>query len=119
MTNTNTTITQLEAQSTGFITPTAILALTVNNHPGVMSHICGLFTRRAYNMEGILCLPINDCDLTLSRIWLKVNEDTRLPQIIAQLKKLQDVKEVSEYPDSHPIFNQVAPYFVQHLPTQS
>ena len=25
----------------------AILELTVDNHPGVMSHVCGLFSRRA------------------------------------------------------------------------
>ena len=44
-------------------TPTkarAVLELTVNNHPGVMSHVCGLLSRRAYNVEGILCLPIGD-----------------------------------------------------------
>jgi acetolactate synthase-1/3 small subunit len=28
-------------------TPQAVLELTVNNHPGVMSHICGLFARGA------------------------------------------------------------------------
>lgn len=93
----------------------AILALTVNNHPGVMSHICGLFARRAFNMEGILCLPIENCDASFSRIWLKVNQDSRLKQIIAQLKKLQDVNEVIQYPGSHPIFRQVAPYFVEQL----
>ena len=40
--------------------PRRILELTVNNHPGVMSHVCGLFARRAYNVEGILCMPIDD-----------------------------------------------------------
>lgn len=30
-----------------------MLRLSVNNHPGVMSHICGLFAGRAYNLEGI------------------------------------------------------------------
>ena len=35
-----------------------ILELTVRNHPGVMTHVCGLFARRAFNVEGILCLPI-------------------------------------------------------------
>ncbi|MCG3147073.1 MAG: hypothetical protein PCFJNLEI_00510 [Verrucomicrobiae bacterium] len=34
------------------------LELTVQNHPGVMSHVCGLFARRAFNVEGILCLPV-------------------------------------------------------------
>ena len=26
--------------------------------PGVMTHICGLFARRAFNVDGILCLPM-------------------------------------------------------------
>ena len=34
-----------------------MLRLSVNNHPGVMSHICGLFAGRAYNLEGILVTP--------------------------------------------------------------
>ncbi|MDF3008108.1 MAG: ilvN [Enterobacter kobei] len=29
-----------------------ILELTVRNHPGVMTHVCGLFARRAFNVEG-------------------------------------------------------------------
>ncbi|WP_421720649.1 ACT domain-containing protein [Aeromonas salmonicida] len=41
-------------------TPQVILELTVRNHPGVMSHVCGLFARRAFNVEGILCLPLKD-----------------------------------------------------------
>jgi len=53
-----------------------ILELTVRNHPGVMTHVCGLFARRAFNVEGILCLPIQDSDK--SRIWLLVNDDQRL-----------------------------------------
>ena len=37
--------------------PQVVLELTVNNHPGVMSHICGLFARRAFNVEGISACP--------------------------------------------------------------
>ena len=32
-----------------------VLEIDVNNHPGVMSHVVGLFSRRAYNVEGIIC----------------------------------------------------------------
>ncbi len=39
-----------------------ILELTVRNHPGVMTHVCGLFARRAFNVEGIRCLPIQGSD---------------------------------------------------------
>lgn len=34
----------------------AVLEIDVNNHAGVMSHVVGLFSRRAYNVEGILVL---------------------------------------------------------------
>ena len=43
-----------------------ILELTVRNHPGVMTHVCGLFARRAFNVEGILCLPIQGSELVTS-----------------------------------------------------
>ena len=69
---------------------TAILKLTVNNHPGVMSHVCGLFARRAYNLEGIMVRPVRD-DKKLSRMWLLVNEEDRLSQLIKQTEKLVDV----------------------------
>ena len=38
---------------------TAILRLTVNNHPGVMLQICGLFVRRNFNLEGIFCSAVD------------------------------------------------------------
>ena len=69
-----------------------VLELTVNNHPGVMSHVCGLFARRAFNVEGILCLPMNGGER--SRIWLVVNDDARLDNMIRQLHRLEDVLEV-------------------------
>jgi acetolactate synthase-1/3 small subunit len=61
-----------------------ILELTVRNHPGVMTHVCGLFARRAFNVEGILCLPIQGSNH--SRIWLLVNDDQRLGQMISQIE---------------------------------
>ncbi len=70
----------------------AVLDLIVRNHPGVMSHICGLFSRRAYNVEGIICLPIGNGET--SRVSLFVNENERLDQIIRQLKKLSDVLDI-------------------------
>ncbi len=46
-----------------------ILELTVRNHPGVMTHVCGLFARRAFNVEGILCLPIQAASTAASGCW--------------------------------------------------
>jgi acetolactate synthase I/III small subunit len=72
--------------------PDTVLRLTVRNHPGTMSHVCGLFARRAFNVEGILCLPIGDA--TRSAILLLVHDDARLEQMVRQLRKLEDVVTV-------------------------
>lgn len=74
------------------MTGNCIVVLTVRNHPGVMSHVTGLFARRAFNLEGILCAPIEDG--SRSRMYLMVTEDDRLEQIIKQLQKLHDVQNV-------------------------
>jgi len=73
-------------------TDNAILRLVVRNHPGVMSHVCSLFSRRAFNLEAIACLPKGDG--TRSLMLLLVKRDDRLEQLILQLRKLQDVLEV-------------------------
>ena len=87
---------------------TMVLELEVNNHPGVMSHICGLFSRRAYNLEGIICVPIGAGEV--SRMWLQVNEETKLEQVIKQLLKLPDVLSVERHEDGHEVFSGLAAY---------
>lgn len=81
----------------------AVLELKVVNHPGVMSHICGLFARRAYNLEGILCLPLKD--KRYSRIWLLLDEAQCLDQVMRQTEKLVDVIELKHHVDiNHSVF---------------
>lgn len=89
--------------------PQVVLELTVNNHPGVMSHICGLFARRAFNVEGIICLPIGSGEQ--SRIWLRVNEDRRLDQMVKQLMKLEDVLSVQPHNADHAVFVRLEDFF--------
>ncbi|SKA81057.1 acetolactate synthase, small subunit [Paucidesulfovibrio gracilis DSM 16080] len=88
----------------------AVLELDVRNHPGVMTHICGLFARRAYNVEGIACVPLGDG--TTSRAWLLVNEDERLEQVVKQVEKLQDVMEVRRHDGGHGVFENLQPFLV-------
>ena len=87
----------------------AVLEIDVNNHAGVMSHVVGLFSRRAYNVEGILCLPLADSGQ--SRIWLLVNEDQRLPQMIKQVEKLEDVLAVRRHGADHAVFERLEEFF--------
>ena len=87
----------------------AVLEIDVNNHPGVMSHVGGLFSRRAFNVEGILCLPVGDGHQ--SRIWLLVNEDARLAQMIRQVDKLEDVIAVRRHHADHAVFSELEAFF--------
>lgn len=74
-----------------------ILEIRVRNHAGVMSHITGLFARRAFNLEAILCVP-TDAPAT-STMLLLVADDPRLDQVQRQLSKLHDVLELRQRPD--------------------
>ncbi len=87
----------------------AVLELTVRNHPGVMSHVCGLFSRRAFNVDGILCMPIGDG--ARSRIWLRVQEEQRLEQLIRQMEKLSDVLQVRRHEADHEVFVRLEEFF--------
>ncbi|MDQ7989400.1 MAG: acetolactate synthase small subunit [Candidatus Dactylopiibacterium sp.] len=86
-----------------------VLELAVRNHPGVMTHVCGLFARRAFNVEGILCMPVPGSDE--SRIWLLVFEDARLAQMIAQVEKLEDVLRVERHGADHRVFERLEEFF--------
>ncbi len=86
-----------------------VLELDVNNHAGVMSHVVGLFSRRAYNVEGILVMPVGNGDT--SRIWLMVNEEARLEQMVKQVEKLEDVLAVRRHGATHEVFERMEEYF--------
>lgn len=83
-----------------------MLRLNVNNHPGVMSHICGLFAGRAYNLEGILVTP--EPNGTTCRMWLVVKDDGRMEQIVKQVSKLHDVLDVHVGQAEPAVFNRLA-----------
>jgi acetolactate synthase-1/3 small subunit len=84
----------------------ATLRLLVRNHAGVMSHVCGLFGRRAFNLEGILCVPAGDGNC--STILLAVDDDPRLEQLMRQLAKLEDVLEIRRAAEGKEAFAAVA-----------
>ncbi len=89
----------------------SVLKLTVNNHPGVMSHVCGLFARRGYNLEGIMVMPIAGDQGTRSRMWLLVHEEDKLEQVIRQTEKLVDVVTIERHEVSHSVFEKMEAFF--------
>jgi len=70
----------------------------VENRPGVLARVSGLFARRGFNIES-LAVSITD-DPTVSRMTIVVGgEETVLEQITKQLNKLIDVIKVIDYTD--------------------
>jgi acetolactate synthase-1/3 small subunit len=74
-----------------------------------MTHVCSLFSRRAFNLDAIICLPMEDG--AESTVLLMVNEAQRLDQLIRQLAKLEDVLEVNRAPQLRSTFESVAARF--------
>ena len=88
------------------IARSAILELVVRNHPGTMSHVTGLFARRAFNLEAIVVVPLPGGET--SRILLHMADEPKLEQVERQLEKLHDVLSVRHRPDLTPeIFTQL------------
>lgn len=70
-----------------------IISVLVNNHPGVLSRVVGLFSRRGYNIESLAVGTTEREDI--SRITLTVEgDDYTVIQVIRQLNKLIDVLKV-------------------------
>ena len=82
-------------------TASRVLELRVRNHPGTMSHITGLFARRAFNLESILCAPNPEDGGATSTILLGVADEPRLDQVERQLLRLHDVLLLRHRSDLH------------------
>ena len=71
------------------------LEVLVENSPGVLARVAGLFARRAYNIERLSVGPT--ADSTISQMDIVVNlEGHALEQVIAQLDKLINVISIKE-----------------------
>lgn len=72
------------------------LAVIVDNEPGILARIAGLFTARGYNIESLTVTDISEDD-AISRITIVTSASARvMEQIIAQLDRLVPVHKVSD-----------------------
>jgi acetolactate synthase-1/3 small subunit len=71
------------------------LSVLVENKPGVLARIAGLFSRRGYNIDSLAVGPTEHPNL--SRMTIVVNvEDSPLEQVTKQLNKLVEVIKIVE-----------------------
>jgi acetolactate synthase I/III small subunit len=72
------------------------LAVIVDNEPGILARIAGLFTARGYNIESLTVSEITD-DRAVSRITIVTSASAHvMEQIIAQLERLVPVHKVTD-----------------------
>lgn len=71
------------------------LSILVNNHPGVMSHVSGLFTRRGYNIDSIAVGITENPEISCMTIVVRGDENV-VNQVKNQLLKLPDVLRVKD-----------------------
>ncbi|GAA0821661.1 acetolactate synthase small subunit [Colwellia asteriadis] len=75
-----------------------ILAILMENEPGSLSRIVGLFSQRAFNIESLTVAPTDDN--TLSRMTIATRGDDKvLEQIVKQVNKLVDVLKITDITD--------------------
>jgi acetolactate synthase-1/3 small subunit len=73
-----------------------IITVLVENHPGVLARVSGLFARRGYNIESLTVSITENPDV--SRMTIVVGGDELvLEQITKQLNKLIEVMRVVDY----------------------
>lgn len=70
------------------------LAVLVENRPGVLTHISGLISRRAFNIESIAAGHTEETDTTRITIGVEVDDEIELEQVVNQLSKLIDVIKI-------------------------
>ena len=69
----------------------SVLSVIVDNEPGILARITGLFSGRGYNIEA-LNVTVVDIENNLSRITIEtLGEERVVNQILAQLEKLVPV----------------------------
>ncbi|MEX1178671.1 MAG: acetolactate synthase small subunit [Nitriliruptor sp.] len=71
------------------------LSVLVENKPGVLTRVAGMFARRNYNIHSLAVGPTED--VRVSRLTLVVGtEAVQLEQIVKQLNKLVNVLKIVE-----------------------
>ena len=72
-----------------------IISLLMENEPGALSRVVGLFSQRGYNIETLNVAPTEDP--TLSRLTLTtVGDDRVIEKITKQLNKMIDVVKLTD-----------------------
>jgi acetolactate synthase-1/3 small subunit len=89
-----------------------IISLTVENKPGVLARIAGLFSRRGFNIDTLAVGPTEDPDI--SRLTLTLDGAVHpIDQVTKQLHKLVNVIKIRDMEPDQRIAREMALFRVQ------
>lgn len=92
-----------------------IIAVLVSNISGILSRVSGMFTRRGFNIDSLTVGETEDS--TFSRITIAFHgDDCTKNQIVGQLQKLHDVKEVQVMDSSDTVIRELLLIKVRNTP---
>ena len=78
------------------------LSVLVDNEPGILARIAGMFTARGYNIESLTVTDVSE-DETISRITIVTAGSPRvIEQIIAQTERMPPVYKVTDLTEIGP-----------------
>ncbi len=78
----------------------------MDNTPGVLSRIAGLFTRRGYNIESITAGVTADPRYTRMTVVSSGDHEV-LEQIEKQIRKLEDVRDIKRLDEKESVFREL------------
>ncbi len=102
----------LEVSGRTFTGRKHIISLLVENKPGVLTRITGLFARRSFNIDTLAVGPTNDPEL--SRITLTLDgAEHPIDQVTKQLHKLINVIKITDLDPEETIARELALFKVK------
>ncbi|AHM65101.1 acetolactate synthase small subunit [Paenibacillus polymyxa] len=93
------------------------IAVLVNDHPGVLQRVSGLFGRRGFNIESITVGQSEEAGLS-RMVIVTVGDENNLEQIEKQLYKLVDVIKVIDLSSKPMVARELAMIKVKAEPPQ-
>jgi acetolactate synthase-1/3 small subunit len=94
-----------------------ILTMLVDNEPGVLSRVVGLFSARGYNIESLCVAPTIDPKVSRITLVTKANLP-ELEQIEKQLRKLINVIKLRDLSGKNAVHREMALVCVKAKPEQ-
>lgn len=83
-----------------------VLSVLVDNHPGVLRRVSGLFGRRGYNIDSLVVSATENEEISRMTIVVQ-GDETVIDQVIKQLAKLIDVISVDDVTNKDTVSKQL------------